>query len=71
MVSNRVPALLGLARPRGDSKPLDAEDRGPAIINPLFATTMSEARVNELVFEGLYADDLDLAPRPDWRPLTS
>jgi peptide/nickel transport system substrate-binding protein len=37
-----------------------AEDRAPSIVNPLFATSMSEARVDELVFEGLFADDLDL-----------
>ncbi|HMV69251.1 MAG TPA: ABC transporter substrate-binding protein [Myxococcota bacterium] len=41
-----------------------AEDRSPGIVNPLFATTMSEARLNELVFEGLYADNLDLASEP-------
>ncbi|MEZ4238141.1 MAG: ABC transporter substrate-binding protein [Myxococcota bacterium] len=37
-----------------------AEDRGPATVNPLFATSMSEARVDELVFEGLFADDKEL-----------
>lgn len=37
-----------------------AEDRAPSIVNPLFATSMSEARVDELVFEGLFADDLEL-----------
>ncbi len=37
-----------------------AEDRAPAIVNPLFATTMSEARIHELMFEGLFADDLEL-----------
>lgn len=42
-----------------------AEDQAPAIVNPLFATTMSEARVHELIFEGLYTDDKDLATRPD------
>jgi peptide/nickel transport system substrate-binding protein len=48
-----------------EAKPLRyAEDRSPAIVNPLFATTMSEARVNELVFEGLFADDLDLKSAP-------
>lgn len=41
-----------------------AEDQAPAIVNPLFATTMSEARLNELVFEGLYTDDKDLATTP-------
>lgn len=42
-----------------------AEDQAPAIVNPLFTTTMSEARLNELVFEGLYTDDRDLATTPD------
>lgn len=37
-----------------------AEDRGPGIVNPLFATTMSEARLDELVFDGLFADDFNL-----------
>lgn len=41
-----------------------AEDRGPAIVNPLFATTMSEARLNELVFDGLFTDDLELRSVP-------
>ena len=38
-----------------------AEDRAPAIINPLFATSMSEARIDELVFEGLFADTRELS----------
>lgn len=38
-----------------------AEDRSPAIVNPLFGTSMSEARIEELVFEGLFADDLKLS----------
>lgn len=37
-----------------------AEDRAPGIVNPLFTTTMSEARINELLFEGLFADDFEL-----------
>jgi peptide/nickel transport system substrate-binding protein len=41
-----------------------AEDRAPGIVNPLFGTTMSESRVHELVFEGLYTDDLDLRSAP-------
>jgi len=41
-----------------------AEDLAPAIVNPLFTTTMSEARVNELLFSGLYTDDQDLATSP-------
>lgn len=37
-----------------------AEDRAPAVVNPLFATTLSEARLDELLFEGLFADDPEL-----------
>ncbi|MBX2796145.1 MAG: hypothetical protein KTR31_00710 [Myxococcales bacterium] len=48
-------ATIGMANPLRY-----AEDRAPAIVNPLFATTMSEARIDELVFEGLFADDLEL-----------
>ena len=42
-----------------------AEDRAPAVINPIFATSMSEARIDELVFEGLFTDDHELRSRPD------
>lgn len=42
-----------------------AEDRAPAALNPLFTTTMSEARLQELVFEGLFADDKELRSRPN------
>jgi len=41
-----------------------AEDRSPAIVNPIFATSMSEARLNELVFEGLFGDDQELRSAP-------
>ena len=41
-----------------------AEDQGPAIVNPLFTTTMSEARLSELVFEALFTDDRDLVTTP-------
>ncbi len=41
-----------------------AEDQAPAIVNPLFGSTMAEARVNELLFEGLYTDNQDLATTP-------
>ncbi len=41
-----------------------AEDRAPAIVNPLFTTTMSEARISELVFDGLYSDDMELRSTP-------
>jgi peptide/nickel transport system substrate-binding protein len=41
-----------------------AEDRGPALVDPLFTTSMGEARLHELVFESLYTDDQNLAPAP-------
>jgi peptide/nickel transport system substrate-binding protein len=41
-----------------------AEDRAPGIVNPVYATTMSEARLNELVFEGLFTDSQELASVP-------
>lgn len=41
-----------------------AEDRAPGIVHPAYATTMSEARLNELVFEGLYTDSAELASVP-------
>jgi peptide/nickel transport system substrate-binding protein len=41
-----------------------AEDRAPAIVNPLFTTTMAEARLNEMVFDGLFADDQELRSTP-------
>jgi peptide/nickel transport system substrate-binding protein len=41
-----------------------AEDQAPAIVNPLFSTSMSEARLSELVFEGLYTDNPELATTP-------
>jgi len=40
------------------------EDRAPAIIDPLFTTTMGEARLQELVFDGLYTDDRNLRSTP-------
>lgn len=42
-----------------------AEDRAPAIVNPIFATTMAEARLNELVFESLFTDDHELRSQPE------
>jgi len=41
-----------------------AEEQAPGIINPLFTTTMVEARVSELLFDGLYTDNRDLATTP-------
>ena len=51
-----VPAVAGGLR--------YAEDQAPGILNPLFSTTMSETRANELLFESLYTDDLELATTP-------
>jgi peptide/nickel transport system substrate-binding protein len=57
--------LLALAAAPVSAAPFRyAEDQAPAIVNPMFATTMSEARVNELLFEALYTDDKDLATTP-------
>jgi peptide/nickel transport system substrate-binding protein len=42
-----------------------AEDQAPGIVNPLFTTTMSEARLGELVFEALFTDDRKLSPQGD------
>lgn len=41
-----------------------AEDQAPAIVNPLFTTSMAETRVSELLFQALYADDHTLASVP-------
>jgi len=41
-----------------------AEDRAPAIVHPLFTTSMSEARLNELVYDSLFADDRELRASP-------
>lgn len=40
------------------------EDRAPAIVDPLFTTTMGEARLQELVFDGLFTDDRSLKSTP-------
>ncbi len=67
MPSPRLPALLPAALALLLSAPAEAqelryaEDQAPGIVNPLFTTTMSEARLAELVFEGLFTDDADLA----------
>ena len=53
--------LLGLALPTSAAPLRYAEDQAPGIVNPLFTTTMVEARVSELLFDGLYTDDKDLA----------
>ena len=48
------------------AKPFRMRKTRLGIINPIFATTMSEARINELVFESLYADDQQLGMRRCW-----
>jgi peptide/nickel transport system substrate-binding protein len=42
-----------------------AEDQAPGIVHPMFTSTMSEARLNELLFEGLFTDDPELKAVPD------
>jgi len=60
-----LPGLLLVAVGAAHGAPLRyAEDRAPAIVNPLFATTMSEARIDELVFDGLFTDDKELRSVP-------
>ena len=41
-----------------------AEDRAPGIVHPAYASTMSDARMDELVFEGLFTDDQELRSTP-------
>lgn len=60
-----IGALVGLSAGAALGAPLRyAEDKAPGIVNPLFTTSMSEVRVNELIFEGLFGDDRDLASAP-------
>jgi len=56
--------LLLLAMPAAGEPLRYAEDRAPGILQPMFATTMSEARVNELVFAALFTDDRELRSKP-------
>lgn len=57
--------LLALAAPAAIAANLRyAEDQAPAILNPLFGSTMTEARANELMFEGLYAENKELVSVP-------
>jgi peptide/nickel transport system substrate-binding protein len=60
-----VPLILALVSGMAQSAALRfAEDQAPALVNPLFTTTMSEARLNELLFESLYTDNQELATVP-------
>ncbi len=58
-------AAVGIALPAIATTLRYAEDQAPGIVNPVFTTTMTEARVNELLFEGLYTDNEDLMTTPD------
>ena len=62
-MSRTVLALFALSlMPSADAAGLRyAEDQGPGIVHPAYATTMSEARLGELLFESLVTDDRDLA----------
>jgi len=57
-------AMLLAALPAQAAPVRYAEDRAPAIVHPLYTTLMSEARLNELVFEGLFTDDMELRAKP-------
>lgn len=58
-------AVVLLAAGPGQAGPLRyAEDQAPGIVNPLFGSTMAEARINELVFGALYTDNKELATIP-------
>ncbi|GDX81131.1 peptide-binding protein [Deltaproteobacteria bacterium] len=59
-----LPALLLLPLIAEAGNLRFAEDQAPALVNPIYGSTMAEARVNELVFEGLYTDDTELATTP-------
>ena len=57
--------LSALALPAAGSALRYAEDQAPGIVNPIFTTSMAEARLNELIFEGLYTDNQELMSVPD------
>ncbi|MBN1336942.1 MAG: hypothetical protein JXB39_13375 [Deltaproteobacteria bacterium] len=57
-------ALLAFALPASAVPFRYAEDLAPGIVHPLYTTTMAEARISELVFDGLYTDDPQLASTP-------
>ncbi len=63
MLRSLLPLAL-LAAPAWAGGLRYAEDQAPPIIHPAFGSTMAEARANELVFESLYTDDLELAATP-------
>jgi peptide/nickel transport system substrate-binding protein len=56
--------LLAIAAPASAANLRYAEDQAPAIVNPLFGASMTEARADELLFDGLYTDDKELATVP-------
>lgn len=57
-----LPSLFAAAALAGPFR--YAEDRAPLVVNPLFTTTMAEARLDELVFEGLFSEDRELRVVP-------
>ncbi|MSQ03444.1 MAG: hypothetical protein EXR71_16400 [Myxococcales bacterium] len=59
-----LPALLLLPLVAHAGNLRFAEDQAPPMINPLFGSTMAEARANEVIFESLYTDNADLATTP-------
>lgn len=59
-----VLALVAAASTAAASQLRYAEDQAPGIVHPLYTTTMSETRADELVFQSLYADDHTLASSP-------
>jgi peptide/nickel transport system substrate-binding protein len=58
-------AWVGAPRPVFAQKALRyAEDLAPRIVNPLFTTTMSEVRMNELIFDSLFRENYELKMVP-------
>ncbi len=56
--------LLAVAAPAAAANLRYAEDQAPPIVNPLFGASMTEARANEILFDGLYTDNKELATVP-------
>ncbi len=63
---SRLPSLLLLVAGVATAAPLRyAEDSAPGTLNPLFTTNMTEARMQELLFDGLFTDDRALRATPE------
>ena len=61
-----VGGVLQLARP-AEAQQVTlryAEELAPRIVNPVFTTTMSELRVNELLFDSLFRENYELQVAP-------